>query len=55
MPAKLPSRKHIASAQQWLKPRPGVAAGKLDLHRLHSSALANERSICVVPPRSGSG
>jgi enterochelin esterase-like enzyme len=50
MPAKVSSRTHAASPQLWLTPRPGVAAGKVELHRMRSTALQNERSIWVYTP-----
>lgn len=50
MPAKVPSQTHSASPQIWLTPRAGVAAGTVELHRISSTALGNERSIWVYTP-----
>jgi enterochelin esterase-like enzyme len=50
MPAKVPSRTHTVSPQLWLTPRPGIAVGKVELHRFRSTKLQNERSIWVYRP-----
>jgi len=50
MPAKLSSRTHASSPQFWLTPRPGVAAGKVELYRRRSTTLQNERSVWVYTP-----
>jgi enterochelin esterase family protein len=50
MPAKASSRTHTNSPQLWLTPRPGAAAGKVDLFRLRSAARQNERSLWVYTP-----
>jgi len=50
MPAKVSSRTHTLSPQTWLTPRSGIAAGKVELHRVRSTTLQNERSIWVYTP-----
>jgi len=39
-----------APAQPWIAPRPGVAAGRMEQHRLASRLLGNERLLSVYIP-----
>src|SRR5581483_2449268 len=39
-----------APAQPWITPRPGVAKGQLEMHRLRSQILDNERRVWVYTP-----
>ncbi len=39
-----------APAQPWIEPRQGVAQGKLEMHRLRSSILDNERRVWIYTP-----
>jgi enterochelin esterase family protein len=39
-----------APPQPWLAPRPGVAPGRLEHHRLRSEIMGNERIISVYTP-----
>ncbi len=39
-----------APLQPWIKPRPDVAKGKVEMHRLRSAILDNERRIWVYTP-----
>ncbi len=41
-----------APPQPWVAERPGVAAGRVEKHRFHSTALKNDREIAVyLPPQ----
>ena len=39
-----------APAQPWIEPRPGVTQGQLEMHRLRSNILNNERRVWVYTP-----
>lgn len=39
-----------APPQDWPAPRPGVPAGRVDRHRVHSPGLGNERDVWVYTP-----
>lgn len=39
-----------APAQPWIVPRPGVAKGRVEMHRLRSEILTNERRVWVYTP-----
>jgi hypothetical protein len=39
-----------APAQPWIAPRPGVAKGQVEMHRLRSAILNNERRVWVYTP-----
>ncbi len=39
-----------APAQPWIKPRDGVPTGKVEMHRLTSDILGNERRVWVYTP-----
>lgn len=39
-----------AAPQPWITPRPANAAGKIEMHRLHSTILDNDRRIWVYTP-----
>lgn len=39
-----------APAQHWITPRTGVAKGQVEMHRLRSSILDNERRIWIYTP-----
>lgn len=39
-----------APIQEWSEARPGVARGKLEMHRLHSELLENTRRVWIYTP-----
>ncbi|MDQ2715406.1 MAG: enterochelin esterase [Chloroflexota bacterium] len=39
-----------APAQTWIAPRPGVAKGQIEMQRLHSPLLDNERRVWIYTP-----
>lgn len=39
-----------APPQPWIAPRPGVAKGRVEMHRLRSAILGNERRVWVYTP-----
>lgn len=39
-----------APAQPWIMPRPDIAKGRLDMHRLRSHILDNERRVWIYTP-----
>jgi enterochelin esterase family protein len=39
-----------APTQPWITPRPGVAKGQVEMHRLRSQILENERRVWVYTP-----
>ena len=39
-----------APPQPWIAPRPGVEKGQVEMYRLHSDILNNERRIWIYTP-----
>jgi len=39
-----------AAPQPWSRPRPGVPVGKVEVHRLRSGILDNERRVWLYTP-----